>query len=110
MPRIKVEQKWHGYPISIGSFEISEEGAHVLRGSCEQMSSIDDAVERFMDEIDYWTGKIAEIEEAQRELHKEAMRNPCGMDWDAKFQELHWSWLAKTQVKEALEKDLKATV
>ena len=106
MGRINLTQDFHGYTVPLGSFNISEEGERVLRGNQDSLYSIDDAVERFMDEIDYYAEKLAEIEESQMELHALALREPLAMNYDEKFQELHWSWMIKNQIKTALERDL----
>lgn len=106
MPRVEIHQNWKGYPVAIGRFDISEEGVRVISGNSDNIYSIDDATERFMDEIDYWTGELAAIEESQKELMRQAVRDPLGMDYDEKFSELKWSWEVKHQIKTALEKDL----
>lgn len=106
MPTVELQQSWHGYPVAIGSFDLSDEGARVLKGNADNIYSIDDATERFMDEIDYWQGKITEATVSQTELMREALRNPLAQDYDLKFQELRWGLEFYTQVKTALERDL----
>lgn len=106
MPRVELHQSWHGYPISIGSFDLSEQGVRVIGENASNIYSIDDATERFMDEIDYWQGKITENTVSQTELAREALRNPLAQDYERKFQELRWGLDFYTQVKEALERDL----
>ena len=106
MPRVEIHQNWKGYPVAIGTFNISEEGVRVISGNSDNIYSIDDATERFMDEIDYWTGELVAIEESQKELMRQAVRDPLAMNYDEKFSELKWHWEVKNQIRNALEQDL----
>lgn len=78
--------------------------------SAGNLYSIEDATERLMEEIDYLSGKIAEIEKSQFELSRMAVREPFGMDYDAKFNELRWRWEINMQSCEALCRDLSAVL
>lgn len=106
MPSVELKENWHGYAIPIGTFDLSEEGERILMANSGNLYSIEDATERFMDEIDYYSGKIAEIEQSQIELSRMAVREPFGIDYDDKFNELRWRWEINMQICDALCKDL----
>ena len=106
MPSVELKENWHGYSIPIGTFDLSEEGERVIRANSDNLYSIEDATERFMDEIDYYSGKIAELEQSQIELARMAVRETFAMNYDEKFDELRWRWEINMQICDALCKDL----
>lgn len=108
MPKVDLCENWHGYQIPLGSFDLSEEGERIILANADNVYSIEDATERFMEEIDYLSGKITEIEQSQIELARMAVREPFAMNYETKFDELRWRWEINMQICDALCKDLSA--
>lgn len=91
---------------------ISDAGYGLLMAACEAGEidyTINDACDRFFDEIDILTGDIAEIDKAIEDLTACFMANRifCSdSEFDKQIRDLRWSKIIKEERKTALEKDL----
>ena len=95
------------------AFDFSDAGAAVMdelyRGGCygnEGLYTVEDAVERFMEEIDYWRTEIARVQHGFEVVAGRAMEMPTECDWDMELQKLQWSLVAKEETLAMLEEDL----
>ena len=91
------------------AFDFTDAGATVMddmRRGMDALYTVDDAVERFMEEIDYFRGKIAEIQHGFEVVSAQAMEYPTECDWDHEIQKLQWSLIAKQETLDMLESDL----
>ena len=90
-------------------FDFSDAGATVMddmmRG-VDALYNVDDAVERFMEEIDYWRTRIAEIENGFAKVMEGSMEYPLEDHWEADIQQLQRSLVRKRETLELLEGDL----
>ena len=91
---------------------ISDEGYRILQSACDAGDidyTINDACDRFFDEIDLLTGDLAVIEKEEYELTKCKMADPLfctDKEYDKRIRDLRWSRIIKEERKTALEKDL----
>lgn len=94
------------------AFDFSDAGAAVMdelwrySGGSETSYTIDDAVERFMEDIDYFRTEIAKIQQAFGVLMQQAMEAPLEEDYDREFQKLYWGLIHKQETLDMLEEDL----
>ena len=91
------------------AFDFTDAGAAVMDDMCrgvDALYTVDDAVERFMEEIDYFRSKIAEIQHGFEVVSARAMEYPTECDWDHEIQKLQWSLIAKQETLDMLESDL----
>lgn len=91
------------------AFDFTDAGAAVMDDMCrgvDALYTVDDAVEKFMEEIDYFRTKIAEIQHGFEVVSARAMEYPTECDWDAEIQKLQWSLIAKQETLDMLESDL----
>ena len=91
------------------AFDFTDAGATVMddlyRG-VDALYTVDDAVERFMEDIDYFLTEIAKIHQAFGVLMEQAMEAPLEEDYDMEFQKLYWGLIHKQETLEMLEEDL----
>lgn len=90
-------------------FDFTEFGAAViddLWGNVDAGICIDDAVERFMDEIDYWRGKLALVDNGFKKVTEMAMEHPLEDDYDYELSLLVRNRQAAQDAVDALEEDL----
>lgn len=89
---------------------ISDEGYRVLMAAeeCgEPGYTLDDACERFFDEIDVLQGDICEIERQWQLLTEASIRDPLSVvDFDKKIHDLKWRLEFKEETKALLERDV----
>lgn len=91
------------------AFDFTDAGAAVMDDICrgvDGLYTVDDAVERFMEEIDYFRSKIAEIQHGFEVVSARAMEYPTECDWDHEIQKLQWSLIPKQETLNMLEEDL----
>lgn len=92
--------------------DISEEGYRVLAAAAASGDidyTINDACDRFFDEIDLITADINGIDKEWRDLTTNFMADKLLMtetEYDAKIQDLKWRRTIKEELKTALEGDL----
>ena len=91
------------------AFDFTDAGAAVMddlyRG-VDALYTVEDAVERFMDEIDYFRTEIAKIQHGFEVVAGRAMEMPTECDWNMELQKLQWSLIAKEETLAMLEEDL----
>lgn len=91
------------------AFDFTDAGAAVMddlyRG-VDVLYTVEDAVERFMDEIDYFRTEIAKIQHGFAVVAGRAMEMPTECDWGMELQKLNWSLIAKEETLAMLEEDL----
>lgn len=85
-------------------YDISEIGAMHL--SEANIHCVDDAVDKFIEVINYYEEKISDIDRGFAELSKMQLENPIAMDYEAEYNSLNWSRMFNEQVLDALKKDL----
>lgn len=94
------------------AFEFSDAGATVMDELWRYSSgsgtsyTVDDAVEKFMEDIDYFRTEIARIRHGFEVVSAQAMEHPTECDWDMEIQKLQWSLIAKQETLDMLESDL----
>lgn len=94
------------------AFEFSDAGATVMdelwrySGGSGTSYTVDDAVEKFMEDIDYFRTEIARIRHGFEVVSAQAMEHPTECDWDMEIQKLQWSLIAKQETLDMLESDL----
>ena len=91
------------------AFDFTDAGAAVMDDMCRGMDAlytVDDAVERFMEEIDYFRTKIAEIQHGFEVVSARAMEYPTECDWDMEIQKLQWGLIMNQETLDMLESDL----
>lgn len=92
--------------------DISEEGYRVLAAAAasgEIDYTINDACDRFFDEIDIITADINGIDKEWSDLTTNFIADRLSMtdsEYDEKIRDLRWRKLIKEEIKTALEKDL----
>lgn len=92
--------------------DISEEGYRVLMGAASSGEidyTINDACDRFFDEIDNVTSDICELDRQRDELMTRLISDPGGIsdkDFDNAIRTIRWRRSIKEEIKEALEDDL----
>lgn len=92
--------------------DISDEGYRVLMGAVSSGDidyTINDACDRFFDEIDLLTADINEIDRQKEELMTTFISGSELMtdtEFDNKMRDLRWGRMIKEEIKTALEKDL----
>lgn len=92
--------------------DISEEGYRVLLGAAESGDidyTINDACDKFFDEIDIITADINEIDSEWQDLSYRMMADPmyCSEEaFNKEIQGLRWRRMIKEEIKSALERDL----
>lgn len=90
-------------------YDFSDAGATVMDDMCrgvDGLYTIEDAIERFMDEIDYFRSRVEEIKQQFSDIAEMAMENPTGKDWGREIQGLQWSLMMKQETLDMLESDL----
>lgn len=90
-------------------FDFTEFGAAViddLWGNVDAGICIDDAVERLMDEIDYWRSKLALVDNGFKKVAADAMEHPLEDDYEYELSLLVRNRQAAQDAVEALEEDL----
>ena len=92
--------------------DISDEGYRVLLGAASSGDidyTINDACDKFFDEIDIITADINEIDRQKEELMTAFISGSELMtdtEFDNKMRDLRWGRMIKEEIKTALEKDL----
>lgn len=92
--------------------DISEEGYRVLMGAASSGDidyTINDACDKFFDEIDLVTADINEVDRQAEILVTLFTSDPASMtdkEFDLKMRDLRWKRIIKEEIKTALEKDL----
>lgn len=86
--------------------EFSEEGELLLKEA--GIYCLDDAVEKFIDEIDHINAKIDEIYREFSEYHLKQLEDPLSEDFERHYQGLYWSLLMKKSLRERLTWDLES--
>lgn len=86
--------------------EFSREGETLLKNA--GIYCLDDAVEKFIDEIDRTNAKIDEIYRKFSEYHLKQLENPLSEDFEKEYQSLYWSLLIKKELRDNLTKDLES--
>lgn len=93
-------------------FEFSDAGATVMdelwrySGGSGTSYTVDDAVEKFMEDIDYFRTEIARIQHGKEVVIARAMEYPTECDWDMEIQKLQWGLIHKQETLDMLESDL----
>ena len=94
------------------AFEFSDAGATVMdelwrySGGSGTSYTVDDAVEKFMEDIDYFRTEIARIQHGKEVVSAQAMEHPTECDWDMEIQKLQWGLIHKQETLDMLESDL----
>lgn len=94
------------------AFDFTDAGATVMdelwrySGGSGTSYTVDDAVEKFMEDIDYFRTEIARIQHGFEVVSAQAMEHPTECDWDMEIQKLQWSLIAKQETLDMLESDL----
>ena len=92
--------------------DISEEGYRVLLGAASSGDidyTINDACDKFFDEIDLITADINEVDRQSEALITLFTSDPASMtdkEFDSKLRDLRWKRIIKEEIKKALEDDL----
>lgn len=72
----------------------------------DNITCIDDVVEKFLESIDYFNKKILETDEDYRELSRMQMSDPIAMDYDTEFVKLNVDRIYYQETRDLLQKDL----
>lgn len=91
------------------AFDFTDAGAAVMDDMCrgvDALYTVDDAVEKFMEDIDYFRTEIARIQHGFEVVSAQAMEHPTECDWDMEIQKLQWSLIHKQETLDMLESDL----
>lgn len=111
---MKASRDYFGYvctPASLGApidYVLSTYGESILEES--GIYSVDDAVERFIEEIDYLDRKIAEIDTGYQEVFKMQLEAPLEIDYQDMYERLIEDREHYLNSKHGLEMDLKELV
>lgn len=93
-----------------GDMDISEEGYRVLLAAEEcgcPGYDVEDACERFFDEIDILVGDICQLDRQWEDLTAAFIADPLSVpDYDKRISDIRWSRVIKQDRKEALESDV----
>lgn len=85
-------------------YDISEAGMMAL--SSANIYCIEDAVDKFIEEIMYWEAKLRDIDNGYAELLKMSLTAPVAMDYDMQLRTLTWSRKFAEETVSMLRRDL----
>lgn len=85
--------------------EISELGAMIMQQRGPSYC-IEDAIDKFEDEISYWDSKIRECDTGFAELYRMQLTDPIGLDYEGELSMLSAKRIAAEETKTMLERDL----
>lgn len=85
--------------------EISELGAMIMQQRGPNYC-IEDAIDKFEDEISYWDSKIRECDTGFAELYRMQLMDPIGLDYESELSTLSAKKIAAEETKTMLERDL----
>lgn len=86
--------------------DISPTGTAILEGYGAGVMYIEDAIERILDEIEYFNKRIADTELGHEELWKQALEDPTAMDYETYHTELERNRQHYKKTKAILQQDL----
>lgn len=99
------------------AFDFSDAGAAIMddmmmwsvyseEGGYDSLYTVEDAIARFEEEIDYHRGRIEEAYHGISTVTYEAMECPIGSGFEDDIQRLNWTIIAEQEILEMLETDL----
>ena len=88
---------------SIG-IEFSDIGTQSIRDA--GITCVDDAVEKFIDEIDYWEDKVRGYDEDYKQIYRLQLEDPIALDYDDAYNRLYLRRVMACDTVRLLREDL----